>query len=89
VSLAAGVASRTVTIPVVNDAVIDSDETVNLVLESPVGATLGTPAAAVLTLRNTDSEFAFYADRSFAENAGRAEVWITRTGGVLIPATVR
>jgi hypothetical protein len=89
VALAAGVVSRTVTIPVVNDAVIDSDETVNLVLESPVGATLGTPAAAVLTLRNTDSEFAFYADRSFAENAGRAEVWVTRTGGVLIPATVR
>jgi hypothetical protein len=89
VSLAAGVASRTVTIPVVNDAVIDSDETVNLVLESPVGATLGTPSAAVLTLRNTDSEFAFYADRSFAEIAGRAEVWVTRTGGVLIPATVR
>ena len=89
VSLAAGVATGTATIPVVNDAVIDSDETVNVALESPVGGTLGTPATAVLTIRNTDSELAFYADRSFTENAARAEVWVTRTGSVLIPATVR
>jgi Calx-beta domain/Metallo-peptidase family M12B Reprolysin-like len=89
VSLAAGVASANVTIPVVNDAVIDPDETVNVSLESPVGCTVGTPATAVLTIRNTDSEFAFYADRSFPENAARAEVWITRTGGILTPATVR
>lgn len=89
VSLAAGAVSGTATIPVLNDAVIDSDETVNVTLESAVNSTLGTPAATVLTIRNTDSEFAFAGDKSFPENAGSAGVWVTRTGGVVTPATVR
>jgi len=89
VSLAAGAVFGTATIPVLNDVVIDSDETVNVTLESPVSGTLGTPAAAVLTIRNTDSEFAFSGDKSFPENAASAGVWVTRTGGVFTPATVR
>ena len=89
VSLAVGTVSATATIPVLNDVVIDSDETVNMTLESAVNSTLGTPAATVLTIRNTDSEFAFAGDKSFPENAGSAGVWVTRTGGVVTPATVR
>jgi hypothetical protein len=89
VSLAAGAVSGTATIPVLNDAVIDSDETVNVTLDSPVNGALGTPSTAVLTIRNTDSEFAFAGDKSFPENAGSAGVWVTRTGGVVTPATVR
>ena len=72
VSLAAGAVSATATIPVLNDVVIDSDETVNMTLESAVNSTLGTPAATVLTIRNTDSKFAFAADKLFPENSNSA-----------------
>lgn len=60
-----------------------------MTLESAVNSTLGTPAATLLTIRNTDSEFAFAGDKSFPENAGSAGVWVTRTGGVVTPAIVR
>jgi len=72
VSLAVGAVSATATIPVLNDVVIDSDETVNVTLESAVNSTLGTPAATVLTIRNTDSKFAFAADKLFPENSNSA-----------------
>jgi hypothetical protein len=53
--LADGLATRTLTIPVFNDALDENNETVSLTLTQPgLGATLGTPAAATLTIVDDD-----------------------------------
>jgi hypothetical protein len=50
-----GLATRTITIPVFNDLLDESDETATLTLTQPgLGATLGTPAAATLTIVDDD-----------------------------------
>ena len=41
------------TVPILPDALTEPDETVNLALSNPVGAVLGTPSAAVLTILGT------------------------------------
>jgi Ca2+-binding RTX toxin-like protein len=47
--------SKTVTIPIVNDTLIEGNETVNLTLTNPTdGATLGTQKSAVLTIVDDD-----------------------------------
>jgi len=56
VSFVNGQTSRTVAIPIVNDVLIEANETVNLKLSNATGgATLGTVQAAVLTIVNNDT----------------------------------
>ena len=43
--------NKTVNIPILNDTTAEPDETVNLTLSNPIGATLGTRSTAVLTIR--------------------------------------
>ena len=50
-------APKTIAITVNGDKKVqDPDETVNLQLSAPSGATLGTPSAATLTIKNDDTE---------------------------------
>ena len=88
VSFAAGdTANKTVNIPIVDDALVEGNETVNVALSAPTGgATLGTPSTAVLTI--TDNDVAppgtlqlSAATYSVAENGGTATITVTRTGG--------
>ena len=49
-------ASKTVSIPIINDGAVEPSETVNLALSNPTGgATVGTPGSAVLTIVDDDS----------------------------------
>lgn len=43
-------ASKTFTVPILNDTANESNETVRLTLSSPIGATLGSPGSATLTI---------------------------------------
>ncbi|MGD0168041.1 MAG: Calx-beta domain-containing protein, partial [Gaiellaceae bacterium] len=74
VSFAAGVTSKTVSIPITNDTLVEGNETVKLSLSSPSsGAVLGTQKTATLTILDNDRAFAFSAaSYSVNESGGHA-----------------
>jgi hypothetical protein len=47
--------AKTITVSVANDNVYESDETFNVTLSSPAGATLGTPSSATVTISEDDA----------------------------------
>ncbi|MBE9107798.1 hypothetical protein IQ229_23555, partial [Nostoc cf. edaphicum LEGE 07299] len=60
VNFADGEISKTVLIPIVNDTLLESAETINLVLGNPTGnATIGTQNTATLTIVDDDVQLAF------------------------------
>jgi len=87
-----GVASKSFTVPILDNTMHESDETVNLSLSAPTGgASLGSPSAAVLTIRDNDPvqtlQFSA-ATYSVSEASASATVTVTRTGGTLGSLTV-
>jgi hypothetical protein len=80
-----GVVLRTFTVPILNDAVHETSETVNLALSAPSnGAVLGTQATAVLQITDNDlpGRFQFSAaSYSVREDATTVAITVTRTGG--------
>ena len=52
----AGEQSATFTVTLIVDQIVEDDETLNLLLLEPAGAALASPAAAVLTILDDDSE---------------------------------
>ena len=53
---AAGETSKTISIPIIDDAYAEGNESFTITLSNPTGATLGTPSSATLTI--TDNETA-------------------------------
>ena len=85
VSFAIGETTRTVTIPILNDLLIEGNETVTMELTNSVGGLLIAPITATLTIVDNDigpGQIAF-ATASFAaaENGGNAVITLTRTNG--------
>ena len=83
-SFAAGALSRTLSVPIINDTLIDGNRSVVLTLGPPVGnAVLGQPATATLTILDNDQGGVIKlgaAAYSVAETAGSVLVTILRTG---------
>jgi hypothetical protein len=57
VNFAANQTSQTVNVQICGDNSAEGPETVNLLLSNPVGAGIGTPAPAVLTINDTANQF--------------------------------
>jgi hypothetical protein len=55
-----GHVSETFAVPILQDDLYESDETVNLALSSPVNAGLGAPVEAVLTIKDDGDSFVVY-----------------------------
>jgi hypothetical protein len=86
-----GVVSQTIGVALTNDTLWEAAETLVLTLSNPVGATLGTPAAATVTVTSNDVagvvEFAGVA-YSGLESSGGALVTVVRRGGTASAVTV-
>ncbi len=83
-SFAAGQASRTFTVPLIGDAIDETNETVILSLSSPAGgATLGSPAVAELRILDQDSGGVVQLSTplSVGESDGNLTFTARRTGG--------
>jgi uncharacterized protein (TIGR03118 family) len=81
-NFAVGDTSKTFTILVIDDAFVESDETVNLVLSNPTGASLGSTGTATLTITDNDTSAISPVQRTFIStlNGGNEVPPNTTTG---------
>ncbi|MEG4529481.1 Calx-beta domain-containing protein [Microcoleus sp. D2_18a_D3] len=88
-------AAKTITIPIVDDTLVEGNETVNLRLTNPTGTsrvTLGTQSTATLNIVDNDTSLQFSAPEFSVNEDGTpiAAVTVTRTGSTTgaVSATV-
>jgi hypothetical protein len=84
-NFAAGVATASFQVTITDDTAVESSETINLALSSPVNLTLGTQNTATVTI--TDNDVALPTVQlsastvSVAENGGTVTITVTRSSG--------
>jgi hypothetical protein len=84
-----GVASQTISVPILNNTNIEGDRTFSLTLTNAAGADFGDVTNVVFTILDNDSVVQFSTNAvTAAETSGSAVLTITRTGGLIAPATV-
>ncbi len=90
-TFAAGETSKTFNVSILPDTLFEGNETIGLVLSSPVAGTLGTPATISLTITdaNTRPTLQFSATTyTVGEAGGTATITVVRSGGSNGGATV-
>ncbi|MEI6257244.1 MAG: Calx-beta domain-containing protein, partial [Planctomycetota bacterium] len=91
VSFAAGEATKTITVSVSADSTVEADESFTITLSAPNGATLGTPAFALGTIRNDDLPVLSIGDARITETDSgtvNAVLVVTLSGPAFVPVTV-
>jgi hypothetical protein len=89
ITFAAGVATKTFTVPLLNDTDVDGEKTFTVSLTNGVGSVVGSVSNAVITLKDTDSVVQFTTNAvTVSETAGTVTLNVRRTGGVAGAATV-
>ena len=86
-----GDTSKTFTVSITDDSVYEGNETFNVDLSAPSGATLGSPASAAVTIvENDPAPTVQFSSSTYNvnENAGTATLTITKTGSTAVNATV-
>jgi hypothetical protein len=78
--------NRTFNVTVLDDAIVEGSQTFTVSLSAPVGATLGSPISATVTINDNDNPPAgtmqlAASSYSLAENGGSVTITATRTGG--------
>lgn len=74
--------SKTITVPIANDALVEALETFSVTLSTPTGAALGTASKSTVTIVDNDSAFQFSAaTAALNESAGTVTLNVTRTAG--------
>jgi hypothetical protein len=88
-SFAAKVSKLTFTVPIVDDPLVEGDETVNLALSNPVGAALGARSTSVLTILTDNPALQFSASTyTVAESKGKLVITVTRSAPTTGAVTV-
>jgi hypothetical protein len=75
---------RTFTVPILEDTLDESNETINLALSGPTGgATLGSPSVSVLTINDNDTAGTVqFSEATYSANEGiNLIITVTRAGG--------
>ena len=87
VNFAAGETTKTIVVPIVDDSVVEANETVNLSLTNPTGATIGTQSTATLNIIDNDTtvptstlQFSAPTFRIREDGTAVAAVTVNRTG---------
>ncbi len=86
-----GETEMTFTVPISADGNPEGDETVNLILKDPSGASLGSQDTATLTILDSDTAGTLQfsqSNYSAPETAGNITITVSRTGGVSGTVTV-
>ncbi|MBI2441794.1 MAG: right-handed parallel beta-helix repeat-containing protein [Lentisphaerae bacterium] len=84
-------ANKTITVSVTDDSIDENDETFTVTLSNAIGAGLGSPNSATVTIVDNDTPGTIQFERSsysVNEDAGTVMLTVTRTGGSAGLATV-
>jgi len=77
-------ANKTFQVPIIDDTVVEANETINVSLSNPTGsATLGSQSTAVLTIVDQDTRAIAFSAATYVanEDGGTATITVRRTGG--------
>lgn len=88
---AEGETNKTISIPVINNTVVEANKTLNLSLFNPIGLRLSSPSNAVLTIVEDDSAVGISGSATpdfLTENSTNAVITVVRSGNTSGPATV-
>ena len=89
VFFADGQTSQPLAFPVIDDLLVEGDETVQITLSSPVDAPLGATTAATVTILDNEQAISFASPTYAVPEPGMlAGVVVARSGAVDLPATV-
>ncbi len=82
--------SKQITVSTISEGIAEGDESFRVILHTPVGLTIGTPASATVTLLDAQQGIQFGApEYTVSEAMASAAISVVRSGPVSTPATVR